>query len=175
MTPDRVETPVSVDALAHLGSALGELRTAVDAIDEDAPLVELAALAEKLDLILSAGKDARAALTSAIAAEMGTKQADVGGFRITVSGGTDNSQWHSVELFRCLFGDQVIDGRTGEDITGKLTACLPLNGSLAWRKRALRAAGVDPNGWSTSTPSAYRVEVVRMAAPMPHAGDGEAA
>jgi len=68
-------------------------------------------------------------------------------------------RWQSMELFRHLFGDQLIDARTGENVFDLLTAVVPFTGSLSWRTTALRDAGVDIEDWAEVTPGRTTVDV----------------
>ena len=171
MTPDRVETPVSVDALAHLGSALGELRTAVDAIDEDAPLVELAALAEKLDELLAAGKQAREALHLPLAAHMGDKVVREGQLELECRQGAKRRAWQSIELLGQLArlarfdpetGDELADDEAFRRLHALVSTCVPVTPSLGWRSGGLRDAGLDPDEFCEWAPGRVTVLVRRI-------------
>lgn len=75
--------------------------------------------------------------------------------------GKDRRNWQSEELFRHLFGDQLVDARTGENVTDDIVAVLPLTGSLQWRTRALKDRGVDPDEWAATKPGRTSVNVYR--------------
>jgi hypothetical protein len=73
--------------------------------------------------------------------------------------GRIRKQWQSVELLRALVGDQLVDPDTGENVFGKLVACLPLTGSLSWRVTALRELGITPGDWCAEEPARTTVAI----------------
>lgn len=167
----RSALPVPVDhtparsAIAVLQAALNQMVNDIDALAETGDLEALAHGYAELDQFVRAARDVRNHAEDHIARLMPSRIVNLGD-EVTLERhqGTVRRQWQSVELLRHLVGGRLVDASTGEDVTDRLVACLPLTGSLGWRAGALRDHGVDPDQWCSTSP-ARRTVSVRKAKP----------
>ena len=163
----RSALPVPTDPHPQRRSTVQVLTDALDRMVDDIDTLreagDLEALADgyaELDRFVKAARDVRNHAEDAIAGLMTGRVVNLDD-RITLERhtGTVRKQWQSVELLRHLVGDRLVDVSTGEDVTDRLVACLPLTGSLSWRAGALREHGVDPDDWCESSPGRTTVSV----------------
>jgi len=165
LTP-RSALPVPIDhtparsAIAVLQAALNQMVNDIDALAEAGDLEALAHGYAELDQFVRAARDVRNHAEDHIARLMPSRVVNLGD-EVTLERhqGTVRRQWQSVELLRHLVGGQLVDAATGEDVTDRLVACLPLTGSLGWRAGALRDHGVDPDQWCETSPARPTVSV----------------
>jgi hypothetical protein len=158
--PVPADQPVARSAIAVLQAALNTMVNDIDALAEAGDLEALAHGYAALDQFVRAARDVRNHAEDHIARLMTSKTVNLND-QVTLERhqGTVRRQWQSVELLRHLVGDQLVDAATGEDVTDRLVACLPLTGSLAWRAGALRDHGVDPDQWCEASPARPTVSV----------------
>jgi hypothetical protein len=154
---DQVRQRASLTALHR---ALDHMVADIDRLAESGDLFGLADGYAELDRFLKAARDVRNHAEDHIADLMTQDRVNLGD-EITLERhrGRTRKQWQSVELLRHLVGDQLVNAQTGEDVTDRLVACLPLTGSLSWRAGALRENGVDPGDWCDEGPARTTVSV----------------
>lgn len=173
MTPDRVDMPASVTPLGQLALALAAVEAAADAIEEDAPLADLAAVAELLDQVTSKARTARELLNGPLSWSMGDKVVREGQFELEARQGAKRRNWQSVELLGEVARRAQYDPETGESLAGAGSAafqrlhvlvsrCLPITPSTGWKTTGLRDAGIEPDEWHEWAPGRVTVLVRRI-------------
>jgi hypothetical protein len=145
--------------LLALHRALEHMVTDIDRLADDGDLGGLTAGYQALDAFLKAARDVRNHAEDHIATLMPQDKVNLDDQFTLERHRNRNYRYESVELLRHLVGDQLVDPETGENVYDRLTACLPLTGSLAWRAGALRAHGVDPDQFRETTSSRTTVRV----------------
>lgn len=172
-------TPARIPAPALTGTTvLDVLRAGIADLDgiraELADTGDLDSLAHGLDSVRRLKRDL-AMLESAIEADvaglMPQATVEFDGFVLQRRKGTDRKAWQSDELLTHLLTLAAHDPETGEVIEDvhevrertatAIKATLPIVPSTAWRVTGLRAIGLDPDEWCSTSPGRTSVQIHR--------------